>query len=61
MKVGWRDRCVDVWIVEVVVWGIVVGWGTVPAPGPGGELGDVDFWMFMVCNINRASVLSRRQ
>ena len=28
VKVGRRDRCVDVWIVEVVVWGVVVGWGT---------------------------------
>ena len=25
VKVGWRDGCVDVWIVEVVVWGVVVG------------------------------------
>ena len=24
VKVGWRDGWVDVWIVEVVVWGVVV-------------------------------------
>ena len=23
VKVGWRDGCVDVWIVKVVVWGVV--------------------------------------
>ena len=61
VKVGWRDRCVDVWIVEVVVWGVVVGWRMVPAPRPSRELGDVDFWMLLVCDINGASVRSRRQ
>ena len=62
VKVGWRDRCVDVWIVEVVVWGVVVvGWGMVPAARPSRELGDVDFWMLLVCDINGASVRSRRQ
>ena len=44
VKVGWRDRCVDVWIVKVVVWGVVVGWGTIPAPRPSRELADVNFW-----------------
>ena len=35
VKVGWRDGCVDVWIVKVMVWGaVVVGWGMVPAPRP---------------------------
>ena len=61
VKVGWRNRCVDVWIVKVVVWGVVVGWGTIPAPRPSRELGDVDFWMFLVYAINRTSVRSRRQ
>ena len=60
VKVGWRDGCVDVWIVEVVVWDVVfVGRGMVPAPRPSRELGDVDFWMLLVCDINRASVRSR--
>ena len=60
VKVGWRDRCVDVWIVEMLVWGVVVvGWGMVPATRPSRELGDVDFWMLLVCDINRASVRSR--
>ena len=48
LKVRWRDRCVDVWIVEVVVWGVVVaGWRTVPAPRSSREPGDVDFWMLV--------------
>ena len=34
VKLEWRDGCVDVWIAEVVVSGVVVGWGTVPAPRP---------------------------
>lgn len=61
VKVGWRDGCVYVWIFEVVVWGVVVvvGWGMVPAPRPSRELGDVDFWVFLVCDIDRASVRSR--
>ena len=62
VKVGWRDRCVDVWIVEMVVWGVVVvvvGRGVVPAPRPSRKLGDVDFWMLLVCDINGASVRSR--
>ena len=29
---------------EVVVWRVGVGWGTVPAPRPSRDLGDVDFW-----------------
>ena len=45
VKMGWRDGCVDVWIVRSVVWGVVVGWGTVSAPRPRREPGDVDFWM----------------
>ena len=60
VKVRWRDGCVDVWIVEMVVWGVVVvGWGMVPATRPSRELGDVDFWMLLVCDINGASVRSR--
>lgn len=62
VEVGLRDGCVDVWIVEVVVWGVVVvRWGAVPAPRPSRELGDVDFWTLLVCDINRASVRSQRQ
>jgi len=43
VKVGWRDGCVDVRIVEVIVWVVVIGWGTVPAARPSRELGDIDF------------------
>jgi len=43
VKAGWRDGCVDDWIVEVMVWGVVIGWGTVPAPRSGREVGDVNF------------------
>ena len=28
VKVECRDGCVDVWIIQVVVWGVVIGWGT---------------------------------
>jgi len=38
VKVGWRDGCVDVWIIEVVGWSVVVGWWMVPTPRPSREL-----------------------
>ena len=56
VELGWRDGCVELWIVEVVVWGVVVGWGMVPAPRSSREPGDVDFWMLVT-----SSVRSRRQ
>lgn len=44
---------------EVVVWGVVVGWGTVSAPRPRREPGDVNCWMLetaLVCRVGGSEI-----
>ena len=56
---GWRDGCVDIWVVEAVVWGVVVELGTVPGPRLSREPGDVDFWMLVTtvaCGIGGSDI-----